>query len=84
MSTYSIHEVLEYGPICASNDEFDVLVTVNGAYLNLWCGDHSGNYTNTDCRAMTKDLYNTTGAEMKDLAKRYLEEALNPEEEVES
>lgn len=49
--TNSIHEVLTYGSIVASDEELDILITVNGAYFNVWCCDYSGSYTNTDCIA---------------------------------
>lgn len=45
----SIHEVIQYGYIVATDEEFDILITVNGAYYNIWCGDYSGKYQNTDC-----------------------------------
>lgn len=44
MSTRSIHEVLEYGPIVANDEELDILITVNGAYYNIWCGNGEGFY----------------------------------------
>lgn len=34
----NIHEVIEYGPIVAHDEELDILITVNGAYFNLWVG----------------------------------------------
>ncbi len=46
----SIYEVLGYGPIIACNEDLGLLVTVNGAYYNLWVLNHrDGNWTNTDC-----------------------------------
>ena len=32
----TIFEVLGYGPIVACDEELGLLVTVNGAYFNLW------------------------------------------------
>lgn len=77
MRGMTVLEMLDYGPICAGSEEIEILITVNGAYLNAWvsCGD--GSWENTDCRARNKDLYNTTGAEMIDEAEKYLEDILN-------
>lgn len=81
MKGNTLEEVVEYGPICAASDELGILITVNGAYLNAWvsCGD--GSWSNTECRGRNQDLYNTTGAEMIDEAKEYLEELLASEED---
>ena len=32
----NIYEVMEYGSIVFSNEEYGVLITVNGAYFNWW------------------------------------------------
>lgn len=64
----NIHEVLQYGPICASDEELDWLVTLNGAYANLWVGNFEGDYQNTDCMSGHDDLYKLTGAQMIDRA----------------
>ena len=72
----NIHEVLTYGSIVASNELLDILITVNGAYYNIWCGDFSGDYTNTDCRATDfgGGLY---GLKVTDKAEEILKEILN-------
>ena len=80
-ATNTLYDALEYGPIVAGDSEVDCFVTVNGAYLNFWAGDGQGGYANTDCRAMPKDLYKTTGAEMLDLAQEYLKDALREDDE---
>ena len=79
----NIHEVLTYGSVVASNEEFDILVTVNGAYYNVWCGDYSGNYTNTECFATGFDrgLYGQDFAEVVDKAQSILDELLKENEE---
>ena len=46
----TIHDVMEYGPILFNDPDSDVLITINGAYLNWWAGDYSGNYECRDCR----------------------------------
>ena len=75
----NIHEVMGYGYIVASDEDLDILITVNGAYFNIWCGDYSGNYTNTDCRATDFDggLYGQDMVKVTDKAEKILEEVLN-------
>lgn len=79
----NIHEVMEYGYIVASNEDFDILVTVNGAYYNIWCGDYSGNYTNTECFATEFDggLYSQDFVKVTDRAQSILDELLKEQEE---
>ena len=79
----NIHEVMEQGYIVASNEDLDILVTVNGAYYNIWAGDYSGNYTNTDCRATGFDggLYGQDMVKVTDCAEKILEEVLGEDEE---
>lgn len=87
----TIFQVVEYGPICAADEDTGWLVTVNGAYVNLWvpCGDGwvpggDGSYTNTDLEptnAGSDGLHKMTGAQMLDRAKECLTEWLNPKEE---
>lgn len=79
----NIHEALGYGPICASNEEMDCFVGINGTYLNLWVSRGNGQYENTDCRSGHKDLYKLTGAEMIDLAEKALSDWINGDEEDE-
>ena len=75
----NIHEVLTYGSVVASDEDLDLLITVNGAYYNIWCGDYSGNYTNTDCRAtgFEDGLYGQDFVKVADKAQQILEEILN-------
>ena len=81
----SIHEVIEYGYIVATNEELDILITVNGAYFNIWCGDYSGKYQNTDCRATDFDngLYGQDMVKVVERAEAILEELVIGEEEDE-
>lgn len=78
-----IHQVLEYGPIVASDEEADSLITINGSYLNLWVSDGDGGYDNVDCRTWhlnrhpdneDSTLYNSYVAEVMDLAEAWLKE----------
>lgn len=82
---YSIHEVIEYGYIVANNEELDILITVNGAYYNIWCGDYSGKYQNTGCRATDFDngLYGQDMVKVVERAEAILEELVSGEEEDE-
>lgn len=81
----SIHEVIEYGYIVATNEDLDILITVNGAYFNIWCGDYSGKYQNTDCRATSFEngLYGQDMVKVVEKAEAILEEIVNgdPEED---
>lgn len=78
----NIHEVMEYGYIVASDEELDILITVNGAYYNIWCGDYSGDYTNTDCRATGFDggLYGQDMVKVVEKAEAILKEIVEGEE----
>lgn len=79
----SIHEVIEYGYIVATNEDFDILITVNGAYYNIWCGDYSGKYQNTDCHAtgFENGLYGQDMVKVVECAESILEEILSSGEE---
>lgn len=82
----NVHELMEYGPIVANDPELDLLITVNGAYFNLWAGDGAGNYTNTDAYDMrsrvkadndqSNGLYGTQTTDVMDAAERLLAEIL--------
>ena len=45
----NIFEVMQYGPIVACDEELGLLVTVNGAYFNLWVSRGDGEFENTTC-----------------------------------
>ena len=79
----NIHEVIEYGPVVFTDEELDVLVTVNGAYFNWWNGNGEGDYHCSTCRYNgSGDLYTQTVSETMDLAKAwYNEEIAEMEEE---
>lgn len=48
-----IHEIMEYGAIVANDEDYDLLISVNGAYFNVWAVTGSGDYTNTDAFAVS-------------------------------
>lgn len=77
----TISEVMDYGSICACCEELGLYITVNGSYLNLWVGSPESGFENTDLRARSKDLYDTTGAEMIDEAVKYLKEVIEESNE---
>jgi len=64
----------------ASEEDYSLLVTVNGAYLNLWAYDGSA-YKCLDCRPPSDDLYTLTVSEAMDQAEAYLEDTLKGEED---
>lgn len=59
----NIHEVLEYGPIVAGDEELGILITVNGAYFNVWAPEwheRGATWTNTeafDMRSRVTDAH---------------------------
>jgi hypothetical protein len=77
----NIHDVLGYGPICASDEDVGALVTVNGSYVNLWVSDGRGGWSNTDCRSGHPDLYTLTAAQALDLAQDCLKDWLKENDE---
>lgn len=90
----TIHEVMEYGSIIASDEDFDILIGVNGAYFNLWVGDGTGRYNNTECFDMasrvegadpqtSNGLYGLDFVKVLDAGKALLESVLMGEEDEE-
>lgn len=78
---FNIHEVLEYGPIVFSSEEYGVIITINGSYLNWWI-ERNGGWENTDCRSGHPDLYTLTVSEAMDAAERwFMEETKQIKEE---
>jgi hypothetical protein len=78
----SIFEILEYGPIVAWSEEFGILITVNGSYLNLWMTDGK-DFMNTDCRSMgyPNGLYGMDITKVMKDAEEYLTDCLKESEE---
>ena len=90
----TIHEVMEYGSIIASDEDFDILIGVNGAYFNLWVGDGTGRYNNTECYDMasrvegadgrsSNGLYGLDIVKVIEAGKALLESILSGEDEEE-
>ena len=76
----NIYEVLEYGPIVAADEDYSLLITINGAYLNLWAYDGS-EYKCLDCRPPSDDLYTLTVSQAMDQAEAYIQDTLKGEED---
>jgi hypothetical protein len=62
------------GPLVYWNEETGLAIACNGAYLNAYRVSECGNVNNFDCRARDKDLYQTTGAQMRDEAQTWADE----------
>ena len=58
MST--LHELLGYGSIVAHDEDTDTLLTVNGAYYNLWAPNGNGEWTNVECYDLESRVNNRT------------------------
>jgi hypothetical protein len=70
----NIYEVIELGQIVYANEEYGVIITANGSYLN-WFNGYDGKYENTDCRSTAgKPYYEMTMAELEAKAKQWFEE----------
>lgn len=70
--------MLDYGPIVGHDEELGLLVTVNGAYLNLWI-ERGDTFENTDCRHVQsrtdgRDLREVSVAEAVELAEEWIED----------
>ena len=76
----NVYDVLEYGPIVAADEDYLLLITINGAYLNLWLYD-GNDYKCLDCRPPTADLYTLTVSQAIDEAKAYLEDSVKIDED---
>ena len=79
----TLYEVLEHGSIVASDEEFGALVTVNGAYFNVWFGSAVNGYTCHDCYSLSSDngLYGQDITKLQDRAEAILKSVLTPNEE---
>ena len=47
----NIFDVMEYGPIVFSDEDYGVLITVNGAYFNWWNSNGKGGWVCVECMA---------------------------------
>jgi hypothetical protein len=74
----TLFEVLEYGPIMASDPETGCLVTANGSYLNFWAPRKDYEWENTDCRAsgICGGWLELGSRELVERAEAYLREVL--------
>jgi hypothetical protein len=81
MSGMKLHEVIGYGPIVYCSEDYGILITINGSYLNWWVETGNGLWTNTDCRSGHPDLYTLTVAKAMDLAEAWFNEVMEYTEE---
>ena len=57
----SLHEVLGYGSIVAHDEELNILITVNGAYFNLWVPTgRNGEWSNVEAFDLESRVNNRT------------------------
>ena len=72
----TIEEVLEYGPILAVHEEFGTLITVNGAYYNVWAKVEDNKYVCSECYATSFEngMYGVDIVKCMDRAKALLVE----------
>ena len=71
MRLLNIYEVMSYGPIVHANDDYGLLVTVNGCYFNLFFSYDNKHWECRDTVYNVKELYDTSFAEMWDYCERY-------------
>lgn len=85
---YTMHEIIEnYGPIMASDQDYGILVSVNGSYFNIWCATgRPGLYENTEALHFGSRLDSDNGmygvdiCKIMDVAKKILNDAMKQEE----
>lgn len=77
-----LQNVFSYGAIVALDEEFGLLVTVNGAYFNLWVGA-GDNWENTDCRRPSDpdNLMELSLYDAVEYASRWLDEVRSGDEQ---
>jgi hypothetical protein len=75
----------EYGPALAADEDYEIIITVNGSYFNVWVHRGGGKWENTDAFAVDgrADLKNDRFWDIVDVAKELLEDIIAPEEEEE-
>jgi hypothetical protein len=75
----------EYGPALASDEDYDVLITVNGAYFNVWVNRGQDNWENTEAFSVDgrADLEKDKFWDIQKVAEELLEEVLSEDDEEE-
>jgi hypothetical protein len=75
----TLTDVLSYGPIVAHDEDYNILVTVNGSYFNIWVEWDESTWNNTDCYAtgFENGLYGQDMAKVIERAEEILESLLN-------
>ena len=76
----NLFEVLELGPIVAQSEEMNLIVTINGSYLNLFSVGYNG-FKNIDCRSFYGiELGKISWVKAKELGEQYIQDVLKEEE----
>jgi len=73
----------EYGPALASNEDYELIVTVNGSYFNLWVNRGEDNWENTEAFAVDgrADRAKDKFWDIQKVAQELLDDVIEPEEE---
>lgn len=77
----NIYEVMEYGSIVYSNEEYGVLITANSVYFNYWVGSLSEGYHNTDCLYLSENILNISLKIIMEYAEKYFNESIEETKE---
>ena len=81
----TIFEVIETGPIVFADEDYGVIITINGSYLNQWNKSHNQSYNHSydcnECSSGHDDLYNLTVSDAMDIATAWFKEMVEKDEE---
>ncbi len=67
---FTMHEVIEnYGPIVASDQDYGLLVSVNGSYFQLWTATGRGTYTGVEAYDFASRIESKDGMHGADFSK---------------
>ena len=75
----------EYGPAIATNEDYGLLITLNGSYFNLWVQKGDDDYENTEAFAVDgrADLAKDRFWDIVKVGQDLLEEIIEPDEDDE-
>ena len=77
----NLFEVLELGPIVAQNEEMSLIVTINGAYLNLFVIE-GNEFKHIDCRSFAGiELSEISWVKATELGEQFLQDVIEGENE---
>ena len=76
----NLFEVLELGSIVAQDEEMNLIVTINGTYLNLFT-INGNEFENIDCRSFDNiKLSEISWVQATELGEQYIQDVLKEEE----